>query len=105
MQKIPTSRIRLKWTVRPLWTNRYPVGCLLMNDTYRKSWSPYVCIGPDEWPVTFMIDFNTMEEQEFHDVRSMLKWLRKTEPHMLFKSEKVAGSIIVKNTYKQGWTN
>lgn len=76
-----------------------------MSDTHRKSWSPYVCIGPDEWPVNFMIDFNTMEEMEFHDVRSMLKWLRKTEPHMLFKSEKDGGWSIVKNTYREGWAN
>ncbi len=76
-----------------------------MDDTYRKHWSPYVCIGPDEWPATFMIDFSTMEEMEFHDVRSMLKWLRKTEPHMLFKTEKVAGSTMVKFHYKRGWEN
>ena len=66
---------------------------------YRKCWSPYACIGPDDWPVTFLVPM----VMEFHDVRSMLKWLRKTEPHMLFKTEKVAGSIIVKCTYKWGW--
>ena len=71
---------------------------------YRKSWSPHVCIGPNEWPATFMTDFKTMEEMEFHDVRSMLKWLRKTEPHLLFKSEKVAGSTMILSTYKWGWT-